>query len=138
MTLHIASMIPDRALEESALIKAITKIAIQLARWRELPIQKRAPTLDIVFLLPSKQEKPEFAGLRLHSFDKVSQTLRIESSVPEKIVTSIHAEQFVIAIIQDAIDAAGGFFNEQRILFDAAEHFALVELVTPKQKYAIN
>ncbi|MDD1620514.1 MAG: hypothetical protein LUQ11_03455, partial [Methylococcaceae bacterium] len=72
MTLHIASMIPDRALEESALIKAITKIAIDLARWRELPIQKRAPTLDIVFLLPSKQEKPEFTGLRLHSFDQAS------------------------------------------------------------------
>jgi len=138
MTLHIGSMMPDRSLDESALIKAITKIATDLARLRDHHVQKRTPVLDIVFLLPSRQEKADFTGLRLHSFDDAGQTLRIESAVPEKMVASVHAEKFVIAIMLDAIDAAGEFFNEQNILFDAAGHHALVDLISPKELHAIN
>jgi hypothetical protein len=40
--------------------------------------------------------------------------------------------------MQDAIDAAGEFFNEQFILFDVPEHLALVDLVIPKEQRAIN
>jgi hypothetical protein len=131
-------MMPDRVLDESAIGKAIIKTAIDLAGLRDEPIQKRAPILDLTFLLPSRQEKADFEGLRLHSFDKSSQTLRIESAVPEKMVASTHAERFVVAVMLDAIDAAAEFFTEQRILFDAAGHLVLVEsLVAPKQ-YAIN
>jgi hypothetical protein len=132
MTLHIGSMMPDRSLDESVLIKAITKVARDLAGLRDQLIQQKTPALDIVFLFPSRQEKTDFAGLRLHSFDTAGQILRIESAVPEKMVTSIHAERFVIAILQDAIDAASIFFSEQHVLFDASEHLALVDLVIPK------
>jgi hypothetical protein len=138
MTLHIGSMIPDRSLDESALIKAITKVATDLARLRDQLVQKRTPVLDIVFLLPSRQEKADFAGLRLHSFDTDGQILRIESAVPEKMVASIHAERFVIAIMLDAIDAASEYFREQHILFDVSEHLALVEWVTTKEQRVIN
>ncbi|MDD4915434.1 MAG: hypothetical protein PHW13_10425 [Methylococcales bacterium] len=132
MSLHIGSMMPDRALDESELIKAITKIAIDLAGLRDLQIQQHPPTLDIIFLLPSKQEKADFEGLRLHSFDEAGQTLRIESAVPEKMVGSMHAERFVIAIMQDAIDAAAEFFNERHILFDASRHLSMVEALAVK------
>ncbi len=138
MTLHIGAMMPDRSLEESVLIKAITKVATDLARLRDQPAQKKTPILDIVFLLPSQREKADFTGLRLHSFNTAGRILRIESAVPDKMVTSIHAERFVIAIMQDAIDAAAVFFSEQQILFDALEHLALVESVIPKERFAIN
>ena len=59
-------------------------------------------------------------------------------TVPEKMVASIYAQRFVIAIMQDAIDAAGELFKEQHILFDAPEHLALVDLVIPKEQRAIN
>jgi len=88
--------------------------------------------------LPSQQEKADFTGLRLNSFDRTGQILRIECAVPEKMVASIHARRFVIAIMQDAIDAAGEFFNEQHILYDVQEHLALVDLVIPKEQCAIN
>ena len=138
MTLHSGSMMPDRSLDESVLIKAITKVATDLAGLRDQMVQKKMHVLDIVFLLPSREEKAGFAGLRLHSFDHNGQILRIESAVPEKMVTSIHAERFVIAIMQDAIDAAGEFFSEQHILFDVSEHLALVDLVITKEQRAIN
>ncbi|MBD9361689.1 hypothetical protein EBB_14405 [Methylomonas sp. EbB] len=131
-------MMPDRALDESVIAKAITKIAVDLASFREEPIQKRAPILDLIFLLPSHQERADFEGLRLHSFDKISQTLRIECAVPEKMVASTHAERFVVAVIMDTIDAAAEFFTEQRILFDAAGHLALAEALVVREQYAIN
>lgn len=137
MTIHIGAMMPDRSLDESALIQAITKIATDLARLRDQHIQKRMPALDIVFLLPSQQEKADFVGLRLHSYDNAGQVLRIESAVPEKMVTSIHAERFAVAIMQDAIDAAGEFFSEQDVLFDVSEHLALVNLVDTKKQHSI-
>jgi len=138
MTLHISAMLPDRALDECALVKAITKVATDLAILRHHHIQNSQPSLDIVFLLPSKQEKVDFVGLRLHSFDSKSQILRIESAVPEKMLDSVHAERFVIAILLDAIDAAGEFFGEQNMLFNAPGHSGLVDLATAKQPEALH
>jgi len=138
MTLHISSMIPDRSLDESALFKAITQVAMELAKFVNQPIQNKAPSLNVVFLLPSRQEKADFEGLRLHSFDKEAQTLRIEAAVPEKMLASTHAERFVLAILMDAADAAGEFFEEQRILFDAPAHLALLEALTPKERHAVH
>ena len=139
MTLHIGAMMPDRSLDESVLIKAITKVATDLAKLRNQLVQQKTPVLDIMFLLPSKEEKADFAGLRLRSFETASQILRIESAVPEKMVTSIHAERFVIAIMLDAIDADGEFFDERHILFNKADHLALVDdLVISKEQHAIN
>jgi hypothetical protein len=126
MSLHIGAMMPDRSLDESIFIKAITKVATDLARLRNQLVQQNTPVLDIIFLLPSRQEKADFAGLRLRSYDTAGQTLRIESAVPEKMVTSIHAERFVIAIMQDAIDAADLFFSEHAIPFNGSAHLALV------------
>jgi hypothetical protein len=137
MTLHIGSMIPDRSLDESTLIKAITKIATDLARLRDQHSLKMTPDLDIIFLLPSRQEKADFAGLRLHSFDDVRQSLRFESAVPENMVSSIHAERFVIAILLDAIDAASEFFTERHILFNAPAYQSLVERINTNELQAI-
>jgi hypothetical protein len=132
MTVHIGAMMPDRSLDESAFIKAVTKVAANLAGLREHHAQKRTPVLDIIFLLPSQQERADFIGLRLHSFDASGQILRIESAVAENMVSSIHAERFIIALMLDAIDAAKEYFGEQQILFDAAEHATLVDLLSPK------
>jgi len=133
MTLHIGSMMPDRSLEESELSKNITKIASNLMRLRDHPAQQKTPVLDIVYLLPAKQEKADFIGLRLHSFDSAGRVLRIEASVPGNMVSSQHSERYTIAIMQDAIDAAKEYFDEQNILFDAASHMALVELASARQ-----
>ena len=126
MSLHIGAMMPDRSLDESILIKAITKVATDLAGLRDQLVQEKTPVLDIIFLLPSREEKADFAGLRLRSYDTEGQILRIESAVPERMVTSIYAERFVIAIMQDAIDAADLFFSEHAIPFNGSAHLALV------------
>ncbi|WP_260839416.1 hypothetical protein [Methylomonas koyamae] len=138
MSLFIASMTPDRALEDSTISQAITKIAIALAGYRQLPVQKRSPALDIVFMLPGSQERAAFAGLRIRGFDQTGQSLQLEAAVPDNMIGSAHAERYVIAVMQDAIDAGAEFFREQQILFDAAEHLALSEALAEKPRYAIN
>ncbi|MGY6276780.1 hypothetical protein [Methylomonas sp. MgM2] len=133
MTLYIGSMMPDRSLEESELIKSIIKIASNLSKLRDYHAQKRAPILDVVFLLPSGREKADFKGLRLHSFDTSEQILRIEAAVPENMVDSANAERYAVAIVLDAIDAAKEFFYEQNILFDADAHMALMDTMITKE-----
>ena len=101
------------------------------------PHKRRHLSLTLYFTI-QRQEKADFKGLRLHSFDTASHILRIESAVPEQMVTSIHAERFAIAIMQDAIDSAGKYFFEQHVLFDLFEYLALVDLLIPKEQRAIN
>ena len=132
MTLNIGCMMPDRALDECALVRAVTKVAIDLAGQRKQATQNKVPIIDILFLLPSHQEKADFIGLRLRSFNSAEQILRIESAVPEKMLESVHAENYVFAILMDAIDAAGLFFTEESILFDVPGHLALVDFIVQK------
>lgn len=138
MTIHISTMMANRSLDESSFMRAVTKAAIHLAEFRQLPVQNTTPVLDIVFLLPGREEQADFDGLRLHSFTRTGQVLRIESAVPEKMLNSIHAERFVIAVLEDAVDAAGEYFNEQQLLFNTAEHIALInQLMTETQRAVI-
>lgn len=138
MTLYISTMIPDRTLAESELFNAITKVAKELAKFADQPVQNKTPRVNVAFLLPSSQEKPGFNGLWLHSFEKSSQTLQIDAAVPERMVSSIHAERYVFAVLMDAIDAAGEYFLEELMLFDAPAHLALIESLRPKEQYASN
>lgn len=138
MTLHISSMIPDRALEESALFKAVTGVAMGWAGFANHALQKKAPILSIVYMLPSRRENAGFQGLRLHSFQKDTQTLTMEAAVPENMLESVHAERYVIAILLDAIEAAAEYFGEQCILFDAPGHSALVEALAPNPRNAMH
>jgi len=43
MTLHIGAMMPDRSLDESILVKAITQVAADLAGLRDQAVQKKTP-----------------------------------------------------------------------------------------------
>jgi hypothetical protein len=62
MTLHIGAMMPDRSLDQSVLIKAITKIATNLARLRDQLAQQMKPALDIVFYCPAGKKKQTLPG----------------------------------------------------------------------------
>jgi len=137
MTIHIGAMMPNRSLDESVLIKAITKVATDLAVLRDHLVQQKTLSWTLYFYYPVGKKKLTLQGYGCTHLT-LRQILRIESAVPEKMVTSIHAERFVIAIIQDAIDAAGEFFSEQHVLFDLSAHLALVDLVTTKEQRAIN
>ncbi|WP_432695079.1 hypothetical protein ACQUQP_11010 [Marinobacterium sp. YM272] len=127
MALYIGAYLPDRRLDETPFSKALTRVAAGLAQQRQNRVQTSAPNLDLQFLMPGQSELPGFEGMRFHSYDASSNTLRIESSVPGKMLGSSHAEAYVIAAMQDAIDNAKEFFSSQKAEFTSEEYFALID-----------
>ncbi len=132
MALFVGAYLPDRKLDDSAFCKALTKVALDLAQYRQHPLLLSKPNLDLYFLMPGKDETPEFEGMRLHSFDPSNNTLKIESSVPRQMIQSVHAESYVVAAMQDAVDGAHDFFEFQKIEFQREEYLNLLDtLYTP-------
>lgn len=126
MAIYIGALIPDRQLDESAFCKALSKVAMGLAINRTHPVQSTHPNLDLHFLLSGKEEQPGFEGMRMTAFDKNSNTLKIESSVPMKMIHSILAKKYVVAMMQDAIDGANEFFEEKQIAFQHEQYLHLI------------
>ena len=138
MALFIGAFLPDRQLDESAFCQALTKVATHLARFRRHPLQVSAPNLDVYFLMPGKEEAPEFQGMRLRSFDEGSNTLKIESSVPRQMVQSTFAERYVVAAIQDAVDGAHDFFETRQIDFQRDDYLNLIETLNLRSAVSIH
>ena len=70
--------------------------------------------------------------MRLHSFNVASSTLKIESSVPWRMVQSDHALRFVIASIQDAVAGANEFFEVRQIEFQRNAYLHLIDALNAK------
>ena len=118
--------------ESSAVSKAITALALRLARL-ELSAHARAQ-LKLCYLLPAVDGQIAFQGMRLSTLDAVAGVLTIEACVPPHIVTDqVRAGLYVLAVAADAIDAAREFFSEQgAATFDAESLQTWLSTVTPK------
>lgn len=138
MTLFIGAYYPDNELQRSVFGEAVTSVALKLAQARSHRLQSTAPHVDFYFLVPSEVAKPDFQGMRIHSFDNETDTIRIESSVPEHMVTSKHAEEYVVASLLDAMDNAFDFFADSAVLFQRDEYQNLVESLRSKPAPVLN
>ncbi len=138
MAIFIGAYMPDKQLDESLFCKALTKVAMDLAQFRKHPLQHSKPNLDLYFLMPGNEENPDFQGMRLHSYDTASNTLKIESSVPRKMLQSLHAEDYVVAALQDAVDGASDFFEMQSIGFERDGYMNLVDTLNTPENVSIH
>lgn len=138
MALFIGAYLPDRELDKSAFCKALTKVAIDLSQFRQHPLQTSKPNLDLYFLMPGRDEEPDFQGMRYHSFDDLSNTLRMESAVPKKMVQSVRAEDFVVAAMQDAVDGAYEFFELQQMPFQRNDYLQLIDVINASSDVTLN
>ncbi len=136
MTLSIGAYLPDVELDTSTFCQALTGVAIELVQYRQHRLQSNKPNISLSFLMPGREEKPDFEGMRLHSFDASSNTLRIESAVPPQMVQSTHAKHYVVAAMQDAIDGASDFFAEQKVIFERDEYLKLIDIMGTKHSAA--
>ena len=115
--------------ESSAAGHAITALAMRLAR-REVEANVKAK-LTLCYLLPGEDGNLPFEGMQLSTHDPVKGVVTIEACVPSHIVHDpSKAGPYVLAVAQDAIDAAEEFFVEQGVTaFDAATLQAWVTTV---------
>lgn len=138
MALFIGAYLPDRQLDESIFCKALTKVAIDLAQYRQHPLQSTKPNVDLYFLMPGKEENPAFEGMRFHSYNPETHTLRIESSVPKRMIQSQQSENYVVAAMQDAVDGASDFFSLQDIGFLREEYLQLIDIMSVAEGASIH
>lgn len=138
MAIYIGAYLPDRQLDETPFNKALVQVAAGLAQLRQHPLQSSLPHIDLHFMMPGKEESPDFVGMRFHSFDRSAQTLRVESAVPLRMLGSSHAKDFVIAVMQDAIDNAAPFFDEIEAQFERDEYFSMIDMLTTPRPVILN
>ena len=111
MTLLISMTTASAELGDSAITKAITQLATTVAVKKREGLVPANPTLDVTFCLPGKFDKPDFTGMRMGRYDSTDHILYFEKAVPDHIVHSGHAMEFVAVVMQDVIAAAQGFFQ---------------------------
>jgi hypothetical protein len=120
--LCISMKVPSRDLDKSPIDRAVTTLAAGIAaEQRNGSLPAAGPALDLTFLLSTKDDKPPFDGMRMGGYTPESQTLYFEAAVPEAMGHSDQAPEYVAAILQDMIDNAAMFFEEQNVTFDAQQ-----------------
>ena len=118
MTLMISMTTASAELGDSPITKAITQLATTMAVKKREGMVPSSPTLDLTFCLPGKFDKPQFTGMRMGGYDSTDKTLYFEKAVPDHIVHSQQAPEFVALVLQDMLDAAQDYFQAER--FDNA------------------
>lgn len=128
MAIFLNVLSGSRDLEGSAIDKAITAMAIRLAQARRLISDTDDANIELTLLLPSKNHKPDFQGMRMTSYSSEDSTLYMESAIPVQALHSEQADQYITAVLQDAVDNAADFFNEKGLAFSHAQWLGEVVL----------
>lgn len=117
MSLYIGVTTAASELVDSAINAAITRLAAAAAGAARRGLIPNGPSLDVVFMLPGKREKPDFAGMRMGGYTRERNTLYFEVSVPERVLKSAQADQYVAAVMEDVLTNAEEFFTEHAVDF---------------------
>jgi hypothetical protein len=107
-----------RESEGSPASRAITALAMRFSSLLASQVASDKCTLELMFVLPD-EEGPLFEGMRLGSYAEGTHTLCVQAAVPARLVASARAADYVAAAAADAVDAAGEFFGEQGVPFNA-------------------
>jgi len=118
MNLYISTKSPTNEYQNSRLDKAITIAAIKLAYERNKGSLPSGPALDVSFFMAGAHEKLTFSGMRMGNYSADQETLYFERTVPDEILHSNKAEEFVKAVLQDVVSNAAEFFNTLKVDFD--------------------
>lgn len=133
MSLFISIATASADLTTSAINDAITLFAARLAKARaagKVPVE---PAVDVKFLLPGQLDKPAFSGMRMGGYTDRDRTLYFEASVPDHIVRSERAGDYVAQVMQDVVVNADQFFRENDLDFDRLKWQQFVnQLGTPE------
>ena len=138
MTFYVGAYLPDGTSSDSIFSQSVQKIAIDLDETKKNRVNIGFPIIDLYFLLPGKNESPHFKSMRLHPFDPPNETLRLDSVVPPGMINSDHATAFIIAAMQDAIDNASEYFEQENINFDGDVHKQLIQEIARKNNINIS
>lgn len=136
MGLFISINTASSELKQSPIDDAITFVATHAAIEKRQGLIPEGPSLDVTFLLPGQLDKPDFSGMRMGGYTEESDTLFFETSVPEHILKSNDAPQYVAMVMQDIVTNASEFFMENKIRFDGNRWRQVMHSLTESPKTA--
>ena len=127
MSLYISMNTPNPNLSKSAIDNAITFFAVSIAMEKRVGNFPQGPKLDITFSLSSKQDAPDFNGMRMGPYNDQNQTLYFETAVPPHMTQSRSAPEYVQAVLLDVVDNAQDYFSELGVDFDVDQWQQVIE-----------
>lgn len=130
MKLFVSMNSPSQDMAKSPIDEAITFMAAQAAMEGRQGHIPAGPSLDITFMLSSKEDAPSFTGMRMGGYDQEGGTLYFEAAVPEALTQSANAPRYVALVMQDMVDNAKLYFDEQHIDFDLDHWRRLIDSLT--------
>lgn len=131
--LSISINSPSREVMESAMTTAITAMAIALTQKKARLEHPKGPSLEITFMLPGKLDKPGFTGMRMGGYTEQEDTLYFERAVPEDLLHSSRASEFVALVLEDAVHNATDYFADRGRLFNLTGWKAMLSEVDIRQ-----
>ena len=134
MSLYISMTRPGQELSDSPIDKAITFLATHIAIEKRQGRLPDGPILDVTFMLPYQDDKPDFQGMRMGGYNNENKTLFFETAIPEAITHSEKASFYLAMVLEDVIDNADEYFAGSEVEFNA-EHWrsALGILISPEK-----
>lgn len=130
MRLFVSITAPSQEMGKSPIDEAITFVAAHAALENRQKRFPSGPALDITFMLSSKEDAPAFTGMRMGGYNQEGGTLFFEAAVPEQMTKSDEAPHYVALVMQDMLDNAKLFFDEQHIEFDVDSWRRVIDSLT--------
>lgn len=121
MSLRINVTTGSQGLADSPITQAITSLAATLAKAQQRGGVPASPSLEVTFMLPGKQDKPDFSGMRMGGYSDEEDILYFETSVPDHILHSMESMKYVTTVVEDVVENANLFFAEAGKPFDYRE-----------------
>ena len=81
-------------------------------------------------MLSTKDDAPDFTGMRMGNYNREGDTLFFEAVVPERMTQSEEAPRYVALVMQDMVENAKLYFDEKRIDFDQENWLRIIENLT--------
>lgn len=131
MSLFISISSASSDIKDSPITEAITRLAAAVAKARASHQIPSGPSLDVTFLLPGKFEKPNFSGMRMGGYSDSDNILFFEKAVPDHIIFSPQADEFLSLVMQDVVSNAHAFFNSSERDFDLPGWELLAREISP-------
>ena len=129
MAIYLNVMNLAKDLDGCPIDNAITSLARELAKLRNSFKNNDSSNIDITLMLPSTEARPASNGMQMTSYSAQSDTLYIQAAIPEKMLHSQHANQYVSALVQDAIDNSAIFFAEKGRHFPTLQWLSALQAI---------
>ena len=118
MSLSINVTSPSSAALESKMNSAITSMAVRIAQKGQRGEVPGGPSLELTFMLPGEYDKPSFSGMRMGGYTAQDNVLYFEKPVPEALLNSPRASDFVALVLADVISNAADYFDNNPLNFN--------------------